>query len=299
MPDINRYITEENRAGVRRLLEKYTDMAEEARDTEDEYIDFIIRILTADASETDMDEGCTEACLEALAEDPDSDGAYAAFINCLRYVKLVYFDKKDGQGYLYPLLQADKSDSAERAFPVYTRKKKALNPAFKSFRSHQAKLSEIADIISASGCEDIIINPDQDGFLFNMEDTVSLVETCAETSGMFRAIFTDGIEGEDLCPLTCACLDSTSVICTLKDGTQISGVLVLPRTEVSEVEAEAVPDADSFTIIKDIEAEDDDKDLEEVLILKADVSAISLAPDYEEDGEEDTEDAAEEGEDLS
>ncbi|MCD8295214.1 MAG: SseB family protein [Clostridia bacterium] len=289
MLEINKFVTEENREGVRRLLEKYTDCAGEAKDVPDDDLDFIIQIATADAAETDLDEADLEGALEALCDDPEDDAAYAAVMNCLRYVKLVYFDKKDAEGIMYPMLQEDPDNDSERAFPVYTRRKMALNPAFKSFRSHHAEFARIADITDGSGCADIVINPDTNGFLFNIEETAAYVGACEETSGMFQAILTDGIEGTDLFSLVCACLDGTDVVCSLKDGTQVSGVLVLPRTEISENEAAAVPDADSFTIIKDIEAEDEDKDLEEVLVMKSDVASISQAapeePEEDEDGE--------------
>ncbi len=293
MLDINKYITDENRRGVRKLLEKYTDCGEDAKDVPDEYVDFIIQTVTADAVYTDLDETDIEACMEALSEDADNEAAYSAFVNCLRYVKLVYFDKKDKESIMYPLLQEDPDNAEERAFPVYTRKKMALNPEFRSFRSHHAEYAKIAELTAGSGCDDIVINPDTDGFLFNIEETVSYVGACMETSGMFQAILLDGIEGEDLIPLVCAYLDGTDVICNMKDGTQVCGTLVLPRTEISDCEAAPVPEADSFTIIKDIEAEDEDKDLEEVTVLKADVSSISQAPDGlaeeadEEDGTED------------
>ncbi len=289
MLDINRYITDGNREGVRKLLEKYTDCGEDAKDLPDGYVDFIIQTVTADAVYTDLNESDIEACMEALSEDPDNEAAYSAFVNCLRYVKLVYFDKKDKEGFIYPLLQEDPENAEERAFPVYTRRKMALNPEFKSFSPHHAEYAKIAELTAGSGCDDIVINPDTDGFLFSIEETVSYVGACMETSGMFHAILLDGIEGEDLIPLVCAYLDSTDVICCLKDGTQVCGTLVLPRTEVSDCEAVAVPEADSFTIIKDIEAEDEDKDLDEVTVLKADVLSIMQAPDglAEEPGDED------------
>ncbi|MCD8286716.1 MAG: SseB family protein [Clostridia bacterium] len=298
MLDINKYLNIENRAGVRTILEKYTDVGEDADDLPDDYVDFIIQTVTADAASLDIDEGDIEACMAALSEDPDNDAAYTAFANCLRFVKLVYFDKKDAEGVIYPLLQEDEDNAEERAFPVYTRKKAALNPEFKSFRSHRAEYAKIAEITAGSGCDDIVINPDTDCFLFNIEETVSYVGACMETSDMFQAILLDGIEGTDLIPLVCDCLDGTSVICNLKDGTQVTGVLVLPRTEISEDEAAAVPDADSFTIIKDIEADAEDKDLEEVQILKADVSSILQAPDglAEEPAEDED---PEEAEDLN
>ncbi len=268
MVDLNRYLTDENREGIRRFYEKYLGTEEMDREAVDSsYWDIVIETITADVFADELDERCLEKILAKLAKDPDSDVMYAAALDCLRYSTLVYFERKDRNDMTYPLLPGEpdemsgQEDESGSIFPLYTRRSNAKNPALRPFHAHRAGFEDILPIIASSGCRDIVINPDTEGFLFSLDDVMACLSMLDDILDTIGAVLSQGVEESDLFPALNLLLDCTDVECILQDGQVISGTLVLPRVQNmfdSKPETDANPD--SFTIVPHGSESDEEDD---------------------------------------
>ncbi|MCD8293910.1 MAG: hypothetical protein LUE27_01495 [Clostridia bacterium] len=213
---IDKYNTEENRSGMRRL---YSRHAPESPALSDAAAAYIIHAFAVEGIRQDYG---LEECLQGLKRYPDSKELFMLAVCNLMHSRVFYYDEPEGD---YPSFTCQPDpESGEMTYLLYSYKRRVPREYRKIYQFHCDGFPEMKDVILASGCKKLALYSVQ-GTVLDVAEVLACMENMERACASFDHILEEGIAGEDLFEFAVCRLNGQPAACTLKDGTEIEGTL--------------------------------------------------------------------------
>ncbi len=249
--DTDTLFTEENLAGMKKLLKR---ICEGNPDSPEDEVKYCLYAMYDTINSELINEKKMEERMTSLV---DADGGTAGFCitSGLRYTPLIFFSKREnGQTYCPSLVyEGIEGDGVEtEVMPVYTRKK-LVSQDFSDYRWHHTDLDTVLADAKESGFVYVVVNPDTTPVLLNVARTEITVSFFDDIDKCIDDAMAEGFQAEDLFPALVEKFYFRNVKCTLKDGSAVCGLALVPEDDtLYGLELETDADEDIVVRIEDL-----------------------------------------------